>query len=375
MTEHRDVTGWPARPPQPQPQRSRKRWAVAAGVAVCWVVLLAVTGSAITATVVLVVIAGLGVAGVLGLRALGVTRDHPRVQQMADRPWRDGPWDDGPWDDGHRDGQDVLQFALRHLSEVFVVTPSGSLLAPNAIELQLNPDDLRSLREEMEPRLISMSAAEAYEEQVAAHGARFTRPGPADVRVIADPSVPAGRYHLRQGQPVNVNAQPGFQLADSGPEFMDPSPQLAHAGPQAAYAGPTPVHDGPPYWDSEADDGSTRAEPGWTAVNGMPTVMEQSRSPIPMLRLITGDSVTETRMSGARAGRGAVELGLPEVPTVSREHARFTFSDGQWRIANLGMNGLTINGSLVAGEHPLSNGDSIRWGTRPDALLSQVEIS
>jgi pSer/pThr/pTyr-binding forkhead associated (FHA) protein len=106
----------------------------------------------------------------------------------------------------------------------------------------------------------------------------------------------------------------------------------------------------------------------------MPTVMEPSRSLVPVLRLVTGGSVAETRMSGARAGRGAVELGLPEVPTVSREHARFTFSDGQWWIANLGMNGLTLNGTLLVGEHPLSTGDSIRWGTRPDALMSTVEI-
>jgi pSer/pThr/pTyr-binding forkhead associated (FHA) protein len=69
-----------------------------------------------------------------------------------------------------------------------------------------------------------------------------------------------------------------------------------------------------------------------------------------------------------------VELALPEVPTVSREHARFTFSDGQWRIANLGMNGLTVNGEPVTGERPVSNGDAIRWGTRPDALASRVEI-
>jgi hypothetical protein len=254
--------GQPAR--APLPQRSRKRWAVAAGVAVLWVILMAVTGSAVTATVLLIVIAGLGVAGVLGLRALGGTRDHPRRPQMAGRPW---------------------------------------------------PDE----------------------------------------------------------------QEPGYEFADSGPEFMHPSPQPAHAGLRAAYAGPAPGHDGPPYWDpypdSEADDGSTRAEQGRTVVvNGMPTVMEQTRSPIPMLRLITGDSVTETRMSGARAGRGAVELALPDVPTVSREHARFTFSDGQWRIANLGMNGLTINGGPVEGEHPLSDGDSIRWGMRPDALLSRVEI-
>jgi pSer/pThr/pTyr-binding forkhead associated (FHA) protein len=62
------------------------------------------------------------------------------------------------------------------------------------------------------------------------------------------------------------------------------------------------------------------------------------------------------------------------MPTVSREHARFTFSDGQWRIANLGLNGLTVNGTALAGEQPLQDGDSIRWGMRSDALQSRVEI-
>jgi pSer/pThr/pTyr-binding forkhead associated (FHA) protein len=70
-----------------------------------------------------------------------------------------------------------------------------------------------------------------------------------------------------------------------------------------------------------------------------------------------------------------VELMLPDVPTVSREHARFTFSDGRWWITNQGRNGLTLNGAPVAGEQPLSDGDAIRWGTRPDAPLSRVEIS
>jgi len=66
---------------------------------------------------------------------------------------------------------------------------------------------------------------------------------------------------------------------------------------------------------------------------------------------------------------------LPDVPTVSREHAMFTFSDGCWWIRNQGRNGLTLNGSSVAGEQPLSDGDVIRWGTTPDAPLSRVEIS
>jgi pSer/pThr/pTyr-binding forkhead associated (FHA) protein len=84
--------------------------------------------------------------------------------------------------------------------------------------------------------------------------------------------------------------------------------------------------------------------------------------------------VAETLLSGARAGRGPVELVLPDVPTVSREHAKFTFCDGRRWIANLGRNGLTLNGVPVAGEQPLSDGDAIRWGARPDALLSRIEI-
>ena len=101
---------------------------------------------------------------------------------------------------------------------------------------------------------------------------------------------------------------------------------------------------------------------------------EPVRNPVPLLRLRTGDYVSQTRTSGARAGRGAVELALPDVPTVSREHARFTYSDGQWWIANLGLNGLVLNDSPLAGEHPLHDGDSIQWGQNQDAPQSRVEI-
>ncbi len=118
------------------------------------------------------------------------------------------------------------------------------------------------------------------------------------------------------------------------------------------------------------------ADPDLTiGTSGMITVMERETPAVPLLRLVTGSAVAETRMSGARAGRGFVELVLPEVATVSREHATFTFADGRWRITNIGRNGLTLNGAPVTGEQPLSDGDAIRWGARPDALLSRVEIS
>jgi hypothetical protein len=351
-----------------RPPRSRRRWIVAAAVAAAWVVLVAGTGSMTGATVVLVVAALAAFIAVLGLRALGVTRDHPWARQLASRPWRDG--------------QDVLHLALRHLPEVFIISPGGALLAPNVVEVQLNPDDLSSLCERMDIGLVSMTAAEVYEEQAAAHQARFAGSGPVDVRVIASASVPPGRYRLRQGQPLDAGqlsasraGQPGPDLLAARPDLVAAGPQLAHAVPQPARGEYHPAHAGPPYPDFTAHDGHTRAEheQGRPAGTQMPTAME--RRPIPVLRLVTGDAVAKTTTSGARAGRGDVELGLPQVPTVSREHARFTYSSGQWWIANMGRNGLTVNGAPVAGECPLSTGDSIRWGSRPDALQSWVEIT
>src|SRR5215469_11729611 len=408
MTERGQAARRPAR--VPLPRRSRMRWAAAAGVTAFWLVLLDVTGSLIAATMLLAFLVGLVVVGVMVLRALGISREHPWVRQLAARPWRDG--------------QEVLHLALRHLPEVFIVTPSRSLIAPNVVELRLNPDDLGSLTERMDLGLIAESAAEVYEEQAAAHGARFAGPGPVEVRVVADPSVPEGRYRLRQGQPVDAGAPPGFEFAYAGAESpgaqypgaqypgaqypgaqpaaaphaavgypVAPSPgarlhaaEVTHpgsppgsapapAGPGAAPAGPHRVLGGP-YPGFVGHDGNTQAQPGpgGMATAGRSTVIELTRSPVPLLRLVTDGSVAQTRVSGARAGRGAVELGLPDAPTVSREHARFTFSDGRWWIANLGRNGVTLNGTALVGEQPLSSGDSIRWGMRSDALLSRVEI-
>jgi hypothetical protein len=345
MTEGREAARQQVR--APLRQRNRRRWAVTGGVAACWLVLEVVTGSAVSATVLLVAIAGLGAGCAGGLRALGITRDHPWIRRLASRPWRDG--------------QDVLTVAMRHLSDVFVVTPSGLLLAPTIVELQLNPDDLISLCGRMELGVISASVTDVYEEQVVAHGARFAGPGRADVHVIAAGSVPPGRYRLRQGDLASIDAQPDMpDMPDAW--YADVAPEFAQAAPQYDYTGP-----GRRVWPGP--------DSGLTIAGGMATIREERLASVPVLRLVTGSSVAETMMSGARAGRGPVELVLPDVLTVSREHARFTFSDGCWWITNQGRNGLTLNGVPVAGEQVLSDGDAIRWGTRPDALLSRVEIS
>jgi hypothetical protein len=354
---------------------------VAAAVTVCWVVLWSVTGSILSATLVLLFLAALGVVTVLALRALGVNRDHPWVRQIATRPWRDG--------------QEVLQLALRHLPEVLVVTPSGALLAPTSVELRLNPRDYGSLGERMDIGLVEMSAAEVYEEQVAAHEARLAGPGPVEVSLISDPSVPEGRYQLRQGRPLGAGFQPaaasgfqpaaasGFQPVPPGAGYAPPDLHAARSESQVGvYPAGAGLGAGPGTGWPFAQDGRTTSapvpDPAGTAATvgggGLATVAEPARSMIPTLRLITGGRVCETRMSGARAGRGAVELSLPDVPTVSREHARFTYSDGQWWVANLGMNGMTLNGAPVAGEQPLHDGDVIRWGTNEQAPGSRVGI-
>jgi hypothetical protein len=340
MTDNREAARRPLR--APLPRRSRQRWAIAGGVAICWLILEFMTGSAVTATVLLVAIAGLGAAGMAGLRALGITRDHPWLRQMAARPWRDG--------------QDVLNVAMRHLSDVFIVTPSGSLIAPDVVELQMNPGDLASLSERMGLDVVGTSMTEVYEDQVAERGARFVGSCQPEVYMVTDHSIPQGRYRLRRGLPVSARpSSDPWDLPDA-PDLIDPQ----------GYA--QPVDAGP--------EGRTRYEvdPVRTIMDGVATVMEQIRPAVPVLRLVTGSSVAETSVSGARAGRGPVELVLPEVPTVSRVHAIFTFAAGRWRVANQGMNGLSVNGVPVSGEQPLSDGDSIRWGKSQDAPLSRVEI-
>jgi hypothetical protein len=340
MTDSREAARRPVR--APLPRRSRRRWAIVGGVAMCWLVAELMTGSALTATVLLVAIAGLGVAGVGGLRAMGITRDHPWLRRMASRPWRDG--------------RDVLNAAMRHLSDVFIVMPSGSLVAPDVVELQMNPDDLASLCGQIELEIVSTSVTEVYQEQVTERGARFAGSCQPEVYFVPTDSVPQGRYRLRQGHPLSARSAPGPWDPPDVPDLVDR---------RSAYV---------------AQEFATRADPvgagssDWTIADGAATVMEQIRPAVPVLRLVTGSSVTETSMSGARAGRGPVELALPNVPTVSREHARFTFSAGRWWVTNSGRNGLSVNGVPVSGKQPLSDGDSIRWGRMQDAPLSRIEI-
>jgi len=358
MTDRGDGMRRPSR--APLPARSRKRWIIGLGLAALWALLMAAAGSVLAGTVLLVLLAVFAGVLLLSLRMLGVTREHPWVQRLATRPWRDG--------------RDVLALGLRHLAEVFIVSPTGSLLAPNVVELRMNPGDFASLTDLMDTDLVNASAAEGYLAAITARDARLASAGPVDVRVTADPAVPVGRYQFRPGR---LAGYAQAQAIHAG------APQPAYAGhvgtPPPGYAGPSAMSPVPPVASSAvpaafpwAHDGHTEQEPA-AALPAAPEPLTVS-APAVLLRLVTGDAVAETRVSGARAGRGlSAELRLPDDPTISRVHATFTFNGGQWWITGLGLNGLTVNNKPPTQDHAVHDGDLIRWGTRPDSLTSRVE--
>src|SRR5215470_15532666 len=398
MAEHNDRTRRPAR--APVRATTRRKWVLAGVMSGLWLLLLFGSGSLVLATVLLVVLTVLAAACMIGLRSLGVDGDHPWVQRMAERPWRDG--------------REVLQQGLRHLPELFLVAPSGSLLAPNAVELHMNPDDLAALTDMMDLDLINSSAAEVYQGYIADSGARMGSNGPVEVRVVGDPAVPAGRYRVRQGRPVSAGPLVGAGLLQAAGQPQGVAQPLSVGQPVAAgqpqgagypvgvgqpmglgqpvAAGQYPV--APPSGGPlpgagrpvsaviggrrvpfNPHDGYTQGE-GAGVRSVVTDLVTAAEAPvIPALRLITNGSVAETRQSGANAGRASTsEIMLPAEPTVSRLHAKFVFTKGQWWITSLGRNGVMLNGVPVTGERPVSDGDAIGWGTGPEALMSRVQI-
>jgi len=369
--------GSTARVRAPLQARSRRRWLLVGGIAGLWLVFLMGSGSLVASTALMLLLGAVAGGVVVVLRLFGFGRDHPWFHRAASRPWRDG--------------RDVLRVALRHLPEVFIVTPQGSLLAPNAVELRMNPDDIESLADLIDLNLVNASAAEAYAAEVAAHSARVVSNVPLEVGVVADVAVPPGRYRLRQRSSLAAMTLGADPVTSVDPVTgVDPAcgaypvSMPGSAGPLAPAGAPGPAGGAYPVSVGVGPfrDGQTKSElavapalmtGAATVATGAATIAEPALPPL--LRLITNGAVAETRVPGARAGRGkAVELPLPGDPTVSRVHATFTCTGGEWRITVLGRNGVLLNGTPLTSEHVIRDGDSIRWGQQSSAPVSAVVI-
>ena len=310
------------RPPRaPQQPRSRKRWAVVAAIAALWVILSYGAGSVVAGTILLMLLAVAVAIIVVAMRSLGINRDHPWMQWLDARP-RPGasePPPSVPW----RDVSEPARYA-------------GWPEASNPVG---GPVPWRDVSEPAAPAGWRDAAGSA---------------APAGWRDVSEPAAPAGWRDA-----AGPAAPPGWGNA-----------RVPAAPPQPADGVPAHARDG------GARDGGAYVDPAAarTVVSEFVTVAAQAQ--VPPLRLLTNGQVSETRTSGARAGRSTeAELRLPEEPTVSRVHAEFTFADGRWHVTNLGLNGVTLNGTALTGMHAIRDGDSIGWGTHPGALASRVEIS
>jgi hypothetical protein len=201
------------------------------------------------------------------------------------------------------------------------------------------------------------------------------------VRVAGDPDVLAGRYRLRQGRLVGAAHAMSAVSGDTAQAgYAADAVQAAGAGPAAAGGFGFRAAEARTFQASDgrtldSGDGGPHTDGGGARALPTDLLTVGAVSAVPLLRLVTGGSAAETRLSGARAGRGtAVELLLPEELTVSRVHAKFIFRDGQWRVTGLGRNGLMVNEMPVRGEQVVRDGDLIRWGSQPEALVSRVQI-
>ena len=321
-----------------------------AGVAAAtWLLLLVTTRSMLAGTLLLLAVAVVAIVATVTARSLGISGDHPLLWRLASRPWRNG--------------HDVLMTGLKHLPELFMVTPTGSWLAPNVAEVRMNPADHAYLTEVMDPAVIGSDANEMYRAQVAEHAAQVASPGPVSVRVVPDEAVPAGRYRLTPAAraPRVAGAPAGrLRVVSGGSARRGVRDGVSVRDGQGIRAGLTLV--------DPTGDQTVRWGPG-----DVPTARDDRRPP--SLRLVTGDAIVHTRRSGARAGRGSsVELRLPQELTISREHANFTFSDGHWWITGLGRNGLLLNGSRLTGRSAIASGDRISWGTHANAVTSEILV-
>src|SRR5215467_10076632 len=171
------------RPRPPVPPRTRRVRATVVAAACGFLVLLMATRSVVLSLTMTLLLAVAGVIAFLAVRSWGFTASHPWVRSLVARPWRTG--------------QEVWQLALRHLPETFIIAPDGSRLAPDRVELRMNPADFADLTGSIDVEVLAASSSDVYRNLIAEHGARCAGTEGVAVSLAGDPDVAPGRYRLR----------------------------------------------------------------------------------------------------------------------------------------------------------------------------------
>src|SRR6185437_861164 len=173
-----------ARAPRPPvPPRTRRVRATAVTAACGFLVLLLATRSVVLSLTMTLLLGAAGVIAFLAVRSWGFTASHPWVRNLVSRPWRTG--------------QEVWQLALKHLPETFIIAPDGSRLAPDRVELRMNPADFADLTGSIDAEVLAASSSDVYWNLIAEHGARYAGTEGVAVTLVDDPDVAPGRYRLR----------------------------------------------------------------------------------------------------------------------------------------------------------------------------------
>jgi hypothetical protein len=327
--------------------------------AATWLLLLLRTQSLTTATVLTILLAAVLAGVILTVRLSGLPADiAPLMERLRSRPWRDP--------------MVVFQEGLARLPLTLVSGARDHVWAHNELVMLLSERDLTALLRQIEPSLLETLASDEYSQVVSAYGARLRHASPVRVQIRSSIGVPDGTARFRfPGWPTAPPSVSRYDIANhDGGTVRDAVADLGSASAvRPAVDRPVPA---------ESDTASPIALGMTTELTATQheAVDAAANKIVPTLFLHTSGSRSSTRMSSAIAGRDPrVDLVLPDVGTVSRRHARFSYVDGRWCVECLGRNGLLLNGREVSLRQVVNDEDTLTWGRSTSALTSQVQLT
>jgi hypothetical protein len=338
------------------PYSRHSRIKILAGLAAALLLVSIIsTGSIATSLLIVGSVMVLLFVGSSAAKAAGLDASNPFIRALLSRRWRDA--------------QSGLDAIIKLMPRALVSGPRGELWAPTVLYIDAAPATIDALRDEHGADFLKRLLDSHWITTIEAAGATPLSSGPPQVVLRETPGLPEWTFKPRRRAYPDELTEPGKRLTATGTAVFDWQPEAAE--PQAA--GRSQLVADPPVTTGTAPSGEAD-----TPLRYDRTYLEPSPAadlePAP-LTLITAGEAARTRTSPAIAGRHPdCQLVLPPHPTISRQNATFRWADDGWWIDPHGTNPVLLNGVVLTEPHPISDGDVIRWGARPDAATSQVRI-